>query len=84
MKINEILSEGNVLDFPTKDVKRSKMLDRLASASSSYHANRELIKQFTIFDPAGKSYGDFETYEEAEKALPEIMMKSGKRGLHII
>jgi len=84
MKVSDFISEGDVLAFPTKDVKRSRMLDKLASASSTYHANREKMKQFTIFDPAGKSYGDFATYEEAEDAMPEIMMQSGKRNLHII
>ena len=84
MKIGDLLNEGEVMAFPTAAVKHQRTLDKLASASSTYHANREKIKKFTIFDPAGKSYGDFETYDEADKAMPEIMMKSGKRNLHIM
>lgn len=83
----------NVIDFPTHLAKRSQLMKRLKKASSRdagfldavANSGPERTGGFYIVDPNkydapidGKSYS---TYEEAEKAIPAVQMKTGKRGL---
>lgn len=89
MKLCDIL-EGHVAAFPTKDRKRSVQMDRLRKRSSYYdditgertdkHPDNQ-PPEFLVVDLDGKAHGTFGSYGEAEKAIPRLSMKSGKRGL---
>jgi len=90
MKLCDILE--SVAAFPTKDRKRTVQMDRLRKRSSYYdeltgertdkHPDNQ-PDEFFVVDEDGKGYATFSSYREAEKALPRLMMKSGKRDLSV-
>jgi len=89
MKLNDLLTE-QVLDFP--DQSRKVRMDRLRKRSSFYDEitglptedhpdNRK--KYYFVVDQDGKAHAQFDTPQEAKKAIPRLELKSGKRGLTV-
>jgi hypothetical protein len=89
MKLSDIL-EG-VAAFPTKERKRAVQMDRLRKRSSYYDEitgqktdkHPDNNPEFHVVDDDNKAYATFTSYREAEKAIPRLEMKSGKRGLSV-
>lgn len=90
MLIKEIT---NIVNFPTKDRDRSVRMDRLRKRSSYYdeitgkptdkHPDMQ-PDEFYVVDPDGKAHAVFYTTKEAEAAIPELSMKSGRRDLVVV
>jgi len=89
MKLRDILE--NVAAFPTKERKRTVQMDRLRKRSSYYDEltglktdkHPENNPEFIVVDDDDKAYATFTSQRDAEKAIPRIEMKSGKRGLSV-
>jgi hypothetical protein len=91
MKLNELLSE-QVLAFPSKDRNRKVQMDRLRKRSSMYdeltgepignHPDKRQ-KYYFVVDQDGKAHAQFDTPQQAKKAIPRLELKSGKRGLTV-
>ena len=90
MKLSELLHE-KVLDFP--DQSRKVSMDRLRKRSSMYdeltgepigdHPDKRQ-KYYFVVDGEGKAHAQFNTPQEAKKAIPRLAIKSGRRDLTVI
>lgn len=89
MKLKDILPES-VLAFP--DRSRKVQMDRLRKRASKYDELTgerlpdhplEQPEEFFVLDQEGKAHGTFDSPQKAEKAIPRLAMKSGKRGLYV-
>lgn len=83
MKITEFLKEGDVIAFPTHRARRAPLMKKLAKASSKYTDDGERIDKYVIADDNFIVHAEFNSQKAAAEALPELMMKTGRRDLYV-